>query len=162
MPSAAQTTQMDDRPAVLPLSESLEEAIETVRECPCCGSLTIMVPSLICMHCNKEIDVKAFVYERRGVFYGECLTLNLLSRGATREEAIRRLQIAMFSYVHAVLSSAEPSVGLIPRRAPFASWVRYYQQVLWDRLTHLFGVKSRLATTVIQTTLNQESRIVHC
>jgi hypothetical protein len=161
MPSAAETTFMDE-PSVIPLSEELEDAIETVRECPCCGSLTILVPSLVCKDCGQEIEVKAFVYERRGVFYGECVTLNLLSCGNTQEEAVRRLQIAMFSYVQVVLSNGQSSAGLIPRRAPFASWMRYYQHVLWARLTGLFGVKHRLATTVFQTSLGQESRIAHC
>ena len=162
MPSAAETMHMDDRPTDVPLSERLEEAIERVSVCRCCGSPIIMVPSLVCRHCNEKIHIKAFVYERQGVFYGECLTLNLLSRGDTKEEAIRRLQVAMFSYVHLVLSNKQRPDGLIPRRAPFASWVRYYQHVLWDRLTDLFGVKNRLATIVIPTSLNEELRVVHC
>jgi predicted RNase H-like HicB family nuclease len=162
MPSVTETKHMDDQPSLIPLSEDLEEAIETVRSCPCCGSPTIMVPSLVCKHCNEEIDIKAFVYEQRGVFYGECVTLNLLSRGDTQEEAIRRLQIAVFSYIHVVLSREESSAGLIPRRAPLTSWVRYYQHVLGARITNLFGGKYQLATKVFQTPLGGESRIVHC
>lgn len=151
MLSATETTHMD-----------VEEAIETVHNCPCCGAPNIMVPTLKCAHCDKELDVKAFVYERRGVFYGECVTLNLVSRGSTQEDAIRRLQIAMFSYVHVVLSNEKSCVGLIPRRAPFASWMRYYMHVLRARLSYLFGVKYRLATKVHPASIGEEKRIVHC
>lgn len=162
MPSATETIHMDDRNSKTSSPETNEEAIEIVRECPCCGAPTIMVPGLICKHCGKEIDIKAFVYKRGDVFYGECVTLNLVSRGTTQEEAIRRLQIAMFSYVQVVLSDDKSCVGLIPRRAPLASWMRYYRHVLSARLSNLFGVKYRLATTVFPPSTGEETRIVHC
>jgi len=153
---------MDDRTSLIPVSESLEEAIETVHKCPCCGAPNIMVPGLMCKHCNKEIVVRAFVYERRGVFYGECVSLNLMSRGDTQDEAIRRLQVAMFTYVNAVLSTEKPTDGLIPRPAPLISWARYYKHVLMARISYLFGIKYRLATTVFSDALSEEKRIVHC
>jgi predicted RNase H-like HicB family nuclease len=162
MPSAAETTHKADRTRHIPISNDLEEAIETVRECPCCGAPIILVPGLVCSHCKKEIEVKAFVYERRGVYYGECVTLNLVSRGDTQDEAIRRLQVAMFTYVQTVLSVDAPPVGLIPRRAPLTSWMRYYKHVFMARFSHLFGVKYELATNVFQTALSEEGRIVHC
>ena len=153
---------MDDHTSEIPFPQGLEEAIETVHDCPCCGAPNIMVPGLVCAHCGKEIDVKAFVYERRGVFYGECVTLNLVSRGATQDEAIRRLQVAMFSYVHVALAGGGSSAGLIPRRAPLVSWARYYKHVLMARLSHLFGIEYGLATTVFQRPLTGEARVVHC
>ncbi|MGA3133130.1 MAG: hypothetical protein ABSD59_20215 [Terracidiphilus sp.] len=153
---------MEDQIDTIPYSQALEEAIETVHNCPCCGAPNIMVPGLICKHCEKEIDVKAFVYERRGVFYAECVTLNLMSRGNTQEEAIRRLQVAMFTYVGAVVSGGKSSAGLIPRRAPIASWARYFWHVLMARVSYLFGIKYHLATAVFSTALNEEKWIVHC
>ena len=159
---SASETHMDDRTSLGPFPEDLEEAIETVHQCPCCGAPNIMVPQLECKRCGEVIEAKAFIYERRGVFYGECVTLNLVSRGASQEEAIRRLQVAMFSYVYAVLSGGESSRGLIPRPSPLASWVRYYLHILMARISHLFGVKYRLATTVQQISLSGETGIAHC
>jgi len=162
MPSVTETMPMYDRTNLISIPEALEEAIETVINCPCCGAPMIMVPELLCKDCGKEIDVRAFVYERRGVFYGECVSLNLMSRGNTQEEAIRRLQIAMFSYVSVVLLDGKSSVGLIPRRAPLASWLRYYRHVLMARLSYLFGIRYHLATRVFQAPLSEEKRIAHC
>jgi predicted RNase H-like HicB family nuclease len=153
---------MDNQARIIPISDDLEEAIQTVYICPCCGSPTIMVPRLMCKRCMKDIEIKAFVYKRGGVFYGECLTLNLVSRGDTQEEAIRRLQIAMFSYVHTVLSSEQSCEGLIPRSAPFISWVRYYSDVMRARVSYLFGIKYRLATNVFQTSIGDDTTIAHC
>jgi hypothetical protein len=58
--------------------------------------------------------------------------LSLLARGNTREEAIIHLQEQMFSYVAAVLKG--PAEGLIPRRAPVLSYIRYYLSAARDLL----------------------------
>ena len=103
-----------------------DEVIERVAYCDCCGSPRILVPSVICEHCGHQMPIRAYVFRRAGKFYAECLTFNLLARGETQEEAIRRLQIAMFAYLRTALGDGTKSVeGLVPRRAPFSSWVRY-------------------------------------
>jgi hypothetical protein len=140
---------------------SREEAIEAVHYCECCGAPGILTPTLKCGHCDDVLKIRCYVYERRGAFYGECLTLNLVSRGATQEEAIRRLQVAMFSYVDVVLQPGKSTKGLIPRRAPFSSWIRYGLHVVQARLSYLFGRPYPLATKS-QTSGAGEYRVVHC
>jgi predicted RNase H-like HicB family nuclease len=122
--------------------EALESRLKMAAPCPCCGASTIYTPVITCSHCGKELPIACYVYRKGGNFYGECLSLNIVSRGATQEEAIVRLQSAMFSYVEAVLADGKSAKGLIPRRAPLSSWIRYYLHVSKRRLARLFGSKS--------------------
>jgi len=138
-----------------------EEIVEAVHYCECCGAPGILIPALKCSHCGAVLKIRCYIYERHGAFYGECLTLNLVSKGATQEEAIRRLQVAMFSYVDAVLEPGKSAKGLIPRRAPVSSWIRYGLHVMHARLSHLFGRPYPLATKS-QTSRAGEYRVVHC
>jgi len=138
-----------------------EEAIEQVHYCECCGAPGILVPSLKCEHCNQLLKIRCYVYQRGNSFYGECLTFNLVSSGATQDEAIRRLQVTMFSYVDAVLQPGKSTKGLIPRRAPLASYVRYSVHLCRARLAHLFDKRYPLATRS-QPIQAGEYRVVHC
>lgn len=70
--------------------------------------------------------------------YAECLDLDIITKGATPEEAIGRLQEDMYWYIQTVLSGGS-SEGLIPRPAPWRSWVRYYLHLSGCRLRWLFS-----------------------
>ena len=103
-----------------------ERRVDEAHSCPCCGEAVIYTPRIQCSHCGKELNIRCYVFRKHGNFYAECLTLNIISRGATQGEAIVRLQRAMASYVETVFSEPQSTKGLIPRPAPAASWVRYY------------------------------------
>ena len=96
-----------------------------VKRCPGCGSIIFATPVLTCSHCGREMQIRCFYYKSGSKFYAQCLDLNLISRGETAEEAVGRLQEAMVGYVIAVLEGGS-SKGLIPRPAPFFSWLRFY------------------------------------
>ncbi len=110
----------------------LSQHAGAVRPCPCCGASMISTPVINCTHCGRPLTIKCYVYKREEKFYGECLTLNLVSRGDTQEEAIKRLQGVMFTYVDAVFADGQSTEGLIPRPAPISSWLKYYLHV-WRR-----------------------------
>jgi hypothetical protein len=162
MSSVLDTTHRDNPSGAADGPAMIEEIIETVHHCDCCGAPSITVPNIRCAHCDKELQIKAYVYERKGLFYGECLTLNLISRGSSQEEAIRRLQVAMFSYVQVVLSGAPPHGHLIPRSAPMESWLRYYSHVFMAWISRVVGRDYPLAIRSRPTSWNKEDRIVHC
>ena len=95
-----------------------------VRHCAGCGSILFAVPVIACGCCGKEMNIRCFTYKSGGYHYAECLNFNLLSRGASEEEAVARLQETMYSYVKTAFQG--DIKGLIPRRAPVSHWVKYY------------------------------------
>jgi hypothetical protein len=117
----------------VPSPEELEQAIQEVRRCPH-GALMIVVPKIMCKECKTALPIQCYVRRYHSVFYAECLTFNLVSRGTTEEEAIRRLQVAMFSYVKTVIKPGASTQGLIPRPAPRSAWLRYRLHMLARRL----------------------------
>lgn len=123
-----------------------QRLVDQVRPCPCCGSTMIYTPVILCSHCGQELPIRCYVFQRKGKYYGECLTLNLISRGDTQAEAILKLQGLMYSYVTTVFEGDQPTKGLIPRRAPLSSWVRYYAHVFSRRFARIFGRRYALAT----------------
>ncbi len=108
--------------------ESIQEIrmtdLRTVHKCDNCGELMIATPLIQCAHCGTALPIRCFTFKAGSRFYAQCLDLNLISRGETEEEAIGRLQESMFGYVMAAFDG-DPK-GLVPRRAPLASWARYY------------------------------------
>jgi predicted RNase H-like HicB family nuclease len=162
MSSIAEVTHKRQQELPQPSPPNLEDVIDRVQICECCGAPAILTPILKCAHCNEILDIKCFVYERHGSFYGQCLTLNLISRGATQEEAIRRLQGAMFSYVKTVLEDGKSAAGLIPRRAPVTAWIRYYVHLFSARFLYIFGRDYPLATRSTPIDWSAEYKIVHC
>jgi len=138
------------------------EHVDQVFQCPCCGASIIYIPSIACSHCGKDLDIACYVYRRDGAFYGECLTLNLVSRGTTEREAILRLQGAMFSYVEAVLAGGKGTKGLIPRPAPLASWLRYYSYVARRRLARMLGRRTSLETTSVPAPNSAHYTVAEC
>ncbi len=145
------------------ITDAIEEIIQQVRYCGCCGEAMICTPRLMCADCKTALDLKCQVYRSHGAWYAECLTLDLLSMGNSETDAIRRLQVAMFSYVATVLNSGEPTEGLIPRPAPLASWLRYYKQIAIWRLTALVGPRPPLLARVVPIGDQSEAlRVSHC
>ena len=124
------------------ISDNLESLIQAVQFCPCCGEAQILTPHFVCGVCESALDIKCQVFRRRGVWYAECLTLDVLSKGDSEVDAIRRLQIAMFSYAATVLRDGQSAAGLIPRSAPRSSWIAYYLRTFFGRLAFVFGLKS--------------------
>lgn len=116
-----------------PLSK---EELRTVYRCQRCGEFLIGTPLLQCSH-GHILPIRCFWYRQGKTVYAECLDLDLITKGNTPEEAIGRLQEDMYWYVDTVLSGGS-SEGLIPRKAPWSSWVRYYLHVLRRSLRWLF------------------------
>ena len=158
--SAPGSTSMSSRTAI---SDRTEEAIQEVKFCPCCGQAMILTPRIVCRDCKKPMDFKCQVYRSDGAWYAECLTLDLLSRGDSEVDSIRRLQIAMFSYVATVMNGEGSIKGLIPRPAPVKSWIRYYAHDLLGRLATLVGRKIPLMirSVPIQDAAD-ELKVSHC
>src|SRR6266545_6799982 len=73
-----------------------------VRRCSECGSVMFLRPLIQCGTCACPLPLRCFTYKRGGLFYAQCLDLNLMSRGQTEDEAVSRLQEQMFSYVAVV------------------------------------------------------------
>jgi hypothetical protein len=115
--------------------------LRKVEQCPVCGQPIIISPLLRCAHCGKEVTLRCFIYSPgRGKHIAECLDLDLLSQGSTREQAIGRLQEAMFSYLDAAFDG-KSTKGLVLRRSPFVHFLRYYLQVIACRLRYPLGRK---------------------
>lgn len=83
----------------------------------------------------KELVLRCFVQkESDGTWFAMCLDLNLYARGASLQEARDKLRGFVRHYVAAALGKDREYVGdLIPRRAPFGFWVKYYgmRTLLW-------------------------------
>jgi hypothetical protein len=142
---------------------SLMDKAEHVRYCECCGEPMIFVPSLTCGDCGRRMDIKCQVYKSGDSWYAECLTFDLLSKGDSKEDAIRRVQIAMFSYVGAVLDGSGSTKGLIPRRAPLRSWLRYYAHDFRGRLAYLVGRKGPIMLRSVPIhDAADEMKVSHC
>jgi hypothetical protein len=143
-------------------SEQLESSIQEVRVCPCCEEPLILTPRIVCGHCQHALEIKCHVYRSGGVWYAECLTLNLLSKGESEVEAIRRLQVAMFSYVETVLRDGQSAEGLIPRYAPKSSWIAYYVRNFFARLFYVFGRKSSALIRAVPIQGVAALKVSHC
>jgi hypothetical protein len=145
------------------ISEKTEEQIQQVTLCRCCGRAMILTPRIVCKKCEKPLLIRCMTYRSGRVWYAECLTFDLLSKGDTEVDAIRRLQIAMFSYVAVVFTENESTEGLIPRPAPMSSWIRYYIQEILGRFAALVSPGNRPInrSMPIQDTA-VELKVSHC
>lgn len=133
--------------------------LRRVYRCEQCGGFLIGVPQVRCKH-GHDLPIRCFIYRKGSQYYAECLDLNLLARGESEEEAIGRLQEEMFAYVHTVFDGG-PTGGLIPRNAPFRSWVKYYTYLVRDRL--LWWLTRRHLSTRIHATFNLgAAKPLHC
>jgi hypothetical protein len=112
-----------------------------VEHCPICGAPVIRSPILQCAHCGKEVALRCLAYSLgQGRYIAECIDLDLLSQGNTREQAIGRLQEAMFTYL-SVAFDGKSTKGLVLRRSPFSHRLRYYFQRMVCCLRYPFGRK---------------------
>jgi hypothetical protein len=111
----------------------IPDTIREVRKCPGCGSIMFATPVLTCSHCGREMPIRCFYYKSGSKFYAQCLDLNLISRGETAEDAVGRLQESMVGYVNAVMEGGS-SKGLLPRPAPFLSWIHFYLHRIASRV----------------------------
>ncbi len=132
----------------------LPPEVREVHHCERCGAPMFLKPLIQCGHCGQILPLRCFSYGKDQAFYAECVDLNLLARGNTRDEAIIRLQEQMFSYI-ATVFEGDGTKDLIPRRAPLMSFIRYYLAVLGDRLSrrphphHTVGDLQTLGATTL-------------
>src|SRR3989304_6818802 len=102
------------------------KGLQEVRHCPQCGAALICVPVLSCAPCGEERPLRCYTYSPRpGQQCAECIDLDLLSQGSTREQAIGKLQEAMFSYLEAAFDG-ESTKGLVLRPSPLSHRIRYH------------------------------------
>jgi predicted RNase H-like HicB family nuclease len=121
--------------------------LREVRYCPVCGEPLIASPILKCAHCGKEVTLRCFTYSpRRGKYIAECVDLDILSQGNTKEEAIGKLQEAMISYIEAAFDG-KTTKDLVLRRSPFSHLLRYHFQQMYCNLRSLFGRKHIIQNT---------------
>ena len=97
----------------------------TVHHCPQCGDPLIAVPVLTCAHCGEKYPLRAFVYKKDNGFIAECVDLDLLSQGTTKEQAISKLQEAMSGFLQTAFDG-ESTRGLVLRPSPLSHRLRYY------------------------------------
>ena len=122
------------------MERPIEVAAETtpryleVVHCPSCGDPLIGVPVLICAHCGAERPLRAFYYKTKQGFIAECIDLDLMGQGPTREDAIQRLQEAMYGYLQVAFDGGSTR-GLVLRPSPLSHRVRYQVQRLLSRIT---------------------------
>jgi len=106
-----------------PLVTTEAEDLQKVERCPHCGEPVIHVPALTCGRCKQAHALRCTTYRREGLFIAECIDLDLLSQGETEEEAIGKLQEAMFSYLEVACDG--DMKGLVLRPSPFSHRLRY-------------------------------------
>jgi predicted RNase H-like HicB family nuclease len=111
-------------------------------------------PVLTCADCGEEVTFRSYTYVKDGKHYAECIDLNLISRGSTQEEAIGKLQEAMFGYVETALEG-DPK-GLIMRPSPLSHRIRYLIHCWLKRSKHS-GHK-----TPMMENATVERRFSHC
>jgi hypothetical protein len=125
------------------------EELRLVHRCSACGGYIIGTPVIQCDNCGGTLPLRCFVYHARNRnFYAECLDLSLIARGSTEEEAIGRLQEEMYGYCHTVIEGGGDTRGLLPRRAPLASWIHYYAKKLPIKLLYWLRRKPQPRHTV--------------
>jgi predicted RNase H-like HicB family nuclease len=116
-------SQVTDRPMMT--EEKKLASLREVARCACCGNPMIKVPVLECGHCGETVPLRAFCYKTSRGYVAECVDLNLMSQGRTKDEAISSLQEAMFSYLDVVFDGG-PTEGLILRLSPLSHRIRYH------------------------------------
>ena len=135
--------------------------LRQVSRCPDCGGPLIRVPVLACTRCGEKHSLRCFTYSpRRDQYVAECIDLDLLAQGGTLEEAIGKLQEAMFSYLE-VAFTGESTKGLVLRPSPLSHRLRYYLHRL--RCGFPPRLHSRRATHFLLPTPELEGqRLSHC
>mgnify|MGYP001577242053 FL=1 len=101
------------------------DRLREVSRCPGCGAPLIRVPVLACTRCEEKHPLRCFTYMHGDRHIAECIDLDLLAQGNTVEEAIGKLQEAMFGYLE-VAFSGESTEGLVLRKSPLSHRLRYH------------------------------------
>jgi predicted RNase H-like HicB family nuclease len=132
-----------------------------VQHCSGCGKPLIAEPVLQCAHCGSELRLRCFAY-RAGVdrYIAECIDLDILAEGNTREEAIADLQQALHGYFLTVFDGSITE-GLIPRPAPLSHRLRYYLEDALDFFRGLFD-RQHKASLVECRYRPEDGRLIHC
>jgi hypothetical protein len=85
--------------------------------------------------------LRCYWYRSGAPYYAECIDLDLIARGDSGEEAIGKLQEAVYGYL-AVAFRGDSTKGLVPRRSPLSQRLHYHAQRLLcrlrDRTPHVF------------------------
>ena len=122
-----------------PTTEDVPAGLKKAYFCEGCGSPMVAVPPLRCGHCGHDILPRCFVYGHRPSGYiAECIDLNLLSQGETQEQAILRLQEAIYGYL-CVVYEAGGTRGLVLRKSPLSHRLRYHARRFFGMLKHVFS-----------------------
>lgn len=106
-------------------AQATAQNVREVTRCPGCGRPLIRVPVLACTRCGNTHPLRAYTYKRDGKYIAECIDLDILSQGDTLEEAIGKLQEAMFGYMNVAFSEGSTK-GLVLRKSPLSHRLRYY------------------------------------
>lgn len=139
--------------------ETTTVELREVTRCPDCGGPLLRVPVLICAHCDQEHPLRCFTYRsRQGEYVAECVDLDLLAQGNTLEEAIGKLQEAMFSYLE-VAFAGDSTKGLVLRPSPLSHRLRYYLH----RLRGALAPRSRrTAHFLLPKSAREGQSLSHC
>ena len=132
--------------------------IRRVHHCPQCGEPLISVPVLMCAHCGAKRPLRAFVYRKgQSGFIAECIDLDLLSQGTTKEEAIAKLQEAMSGFIETAFDG-RPTKGLVLRPSPLSHRFRYCAYAFIEHLGNLVARRHRKHLMVGAG----DNRVCHC
>lgn len=107
-----------------------------------------------------EHPLRCFTYRRglRGPYIAECVDLDILSQGDTLEEAIGKLQEAVFSYLD--VAFAGNTEGLVPRPSPGSHWLRYRLHRLAAYIT--YKLRHHRASRVFTLSARDHNQLSHC
>jgi predicted RNase H-like HicB family nuclease len=137
------------------------DKLRQVAHCPGCGAPLISVPVLQCTRCRHPHPLRAFTYgPKAGLYFAECIDLDLLTQGATAEEAIGKLQEAMYGYLETAFAG-DSTRGLVMRPSPVSHRLRYYLHRLRCLLS-LPRHARRGTHLVMPTSVLGGQRLSHC
>jgi predicted RNase H-like HicB family nuclease len=151
-------SQVVDRPRVQ--AEDVYSSLAQVVYCANCDSPLIRVPVLRCADCDAATPLRAFTYQNDRGYIAECIDLNLLTQGRSEEEAISKLQVAMFGYLDTVFDG-QSTKGLVLRKSPLPNRIRYHLHRLRCKIGRLFGGHSNSHFIPPQPS-NHKEKLCHC
>ncbi len=116
---------------------TVERDLRAVDRCSICHKPVITVPLLRCSRCGAVRYLRCYYYSPRPrVFRAECIDLDITSQGASAEQAIGKLQEAVYGYLS--VAAEGDTTGLILRRSPLSNRLRYYLHVFRSRARTLW------------------------
>ena len=94
----------------------LPDDIRAVKYCAHCKEPMYRTPVLRCSHCGAVLPLRCYTYREGNLYYSECIDLNLIARGSTKDEAVGLLQEEIFTYLDIAIQG--DGKGLVPRYSP--------------------------------------------